>query len=110
LRYEDLLADPHQQFSRMIEFLGWPDLGPDALSDAIEFGRFENMHELETRNTYNNPRLIPPPDGNPEGFKTRRGKIGGYVDYLDDRDIDYLDRYIDEHLDDAYACYKSPPV
>jgi len=107
VRYEDLVADPIAHFRRFIEFFGWPDLGAEVLSKAVDLGRFENMREFEARNTFDNPRLAPPPDGDSDGFKTRRGKIGGYVDYLNRHDIDYLNRYIDDNLDDHFADYKS---
>jgi hypothetical protein len=107
IRYEDLVADPHTQFGRFIEFFEWPDLGADRLAGAIEFGRFENMRELEAQNIFGNPRLLPPEDGNPDGFKTRRGKIGGYTDYLDDEDIAYLDGCIDRTLDELFSFYRA---
>jgi hypothetical protein len=41
--------------------------------------------------------------GDPESFKTRRGKIGGYVDYLSAEDIAWLNRRIDAELDPFYG-------
>ena len=38
-------------------------------------------------------QLLQPGDVNdPESYKVRRGKIGGYVDYLDPSDVEYADQ------------------
>ena len=64
------------------------------------------MKNMEQDNVLNNARLKPPEDGDPEGFKIRRGKVGGYVDYLSKDDIEYIDQYLDANLDDFYSFYK----
>jgi hypothetical protein len=48
-------------------------------------------------------------EGDPESFKTRRGKIGGYVDYLSADDVAWLNRRIDAELDPFYG-YSSAPM
>jgi len=109
MRYEDMHADPLDAFGRMIGFLDWPDHGDDALSAAISFGDFDNMRKLEQNNTLNNIRLKAPEDNNPEGFKVRRGKVGGYLDYFSEADIAFVNDYLKTELDDFYADYKSVP-
>ena len=66
------------------------------------------MRRLEESDSLNNVMLKPPPDGNPEGFKLRRGMVGGYRDYLTDDDIAFMDDYLRTGLDDLYADYKKP--
>lgn len=106
LRYEELQDDPIREFSRLIGFLDWPDFGEDEVRRAVTAGRFEEMHNLESSGDLESIRLAAPASGDPEAFKTRRGIVGGYVDYLDQSDIDYIDAYLDEHLDDTYSYYK----
>lgn len=111
LRYEDLIGDPMGEYRRLIEFLGWPDHGRGALTAAISFGQFDKMKKLEREDTFNNVRLKPPEDGNPEGFKVRRGKVGGYVDYFSNDDLSFVNDFLQQQLDDFYEFYKpTPPV
>ena len=39
----------------------------------------------------------------PETFKVRKGKVGGYVDYLDAKEIEYLDNKIEADLDPIFG-------
>jgi len=38
----------------------------------------------------------------------RRGKVGGYVDYLGPDDIAYMNDYLAAELDDFFAFYRTP--
>jgi hypothetical protein len=104
-RYEDFHADPQREFGRLMTFLGWPKVDAGRLEGAISAGRFDNMKKLEESNHFKSARLYPPEDGDPEGFKVRRGKIGGYHDYLSPDDIKYIDDYLDDELDPLYDFY-----
>ncbi len=108
IRYEGLSANTHGELARLIEFFGLPNLGPDAIDDAVSFSSFDNMRRLEETNALDHLALQPPRDGDPEGFKVRRGVVGGYWDYLSDDDIAFVDDYLGKELDDLYADYKKP--
>jgi alcohol sulfotransferase len=41
--------------------------------------------------------------GDPESFKTRKGKVGGYREYLCDADVDWVNARIDASLDPTYG-------
>ena len=109
MRYEDMHADPLAAYKNLIGFIGWPDHGDGALAAAVAFGDFDNMKMLERNNTLNSVRLKPPEDDNPEGFKVRRGKVGGYVDYFSEDDTAFVNDYLERELDDFYGAYKSAP-
>ena len=47
--------------------------------------------------------------GDAESFKTRKGKIGGYAEYLSPEDVEWLNRRIDTELD-PYFGYSSAPL
>lgn len=106
LRYEMLLADPLARFAELVRFLRLPEHGIDAIKDAVNFGAFDNLRALEQNDAFFNRRLSPPKDRDPEAYKIRRGKVGGYRDYLSAADIAYVDDYLRETLDDYYAFYK----
>lgn len=104
--YEDMSRSPKEMFIKCIELLEWPDKGETFIDDIIAKGRFDNMHEMERTNELQTVRLSPSGDGDPEGFKTRKGKVGGYVDYLSEEDLNYISDYLNTHLHNDYAAYK----
>ncbi len=108
LRYEDLHADARGEVTRLIAFFGLPDFGRGAIDDAVAFGDFNNMRQLEKTNQLGNIRLRPPPDGDPGGFKLHKGVVGGYRDYLSKEDVAYIDDYLHTELDDYFSDYKVP--
>ncbi len=91
-----------------------PDAEPDpaALGRAVEIASFENMRRLEEGDlqapgaalvaALKEEALRPFDAGDPESFKVRRGKVGGYVDYLARPDIEFLHREI-ARLDPRYG-------
>lgn len=105
-RYEDLHAQPVESLKRVLEFLGWSSVEDEAVRHAVEACEFSRMRKMEESRALGNQRLMPPEDGDPEGFKVRKGQVGGYREYLSDEDIAWADAYLDEHLSDFYAFYK----
>ncbi len=90
VRYEDLRADTVGQFRDLLHFLGVRQVDEEVLARAVAFGSFENMRRLEESGRYGEAlRAADPAD--PESYKVRRGKIGGYVDYLSPDDTAWLD-------------------
>jgi len=92
VRYEDLHATPNEQFRRVLAALGETDPKARDFESALEFSRFGNMRKMEASLGYDRQLLQPGDVNDPESYKVRRGKIGGYVDYLDPKDIEYADK------------------
>lgn len=92
VRYEDLHATPNEQFRRVLVALG--ETAPQArhFEKALESSRFDNMRKMEASLEYDRQLLQPGDVNDSESYKVRRGKIGGYVDYLDPSDIAYADQ------------------
>jgi len=108
VRYEDLKADASAQLKRIAEFIG-VEIAPADIDEAVEFGSFDNMRAMETGNVLDRGRLRPRDPNDVESFKTRRGKVGGYVDYLKPDEIEWMERKIRETLDPSYG-YGTPPA
>ncbi len=118
LRYEDARRDPARAFSAALRFL-LPTVALDApaLERAVEIASFENMRRLEAGTEgakgtelvtdLNKEALRPKNADDPDSYKVRRGKVGGYTDYLGAPDIAYLNRAL-ETLDSRYG-YGDPP-
>ena len=89
LRYEDLRADPITQFRRVLGGIGEPDPVEPHFTAALEFSQFGNMKKMEASRAYD-PKLLQPGNvSDPESYKVRRGKVGGFVDYLGSNDLEY---------------------
>lgn len=107
ITYEELTEDTKAVLQRCLDFLQWPQHEPAFLDEVVAFGSFANMRRLEETDALNSVRLRPQQVDDPESFKVRRGKVGGYVDYLSAKDIAFIDAFLDDQLADFYALYKN---
>ena len=109
LRYEDLRADPEVHLKRVLDFLG---AAPSAaeIADAVAFASFDNMRKLEASAAFgrDDRRIVPGEASNPESFKVRRGKVGGYRDYLSGEQADALDQLVAGRLSPAFGYGPAP--
>ena len=96
LAYEDLHRDAMGSLRSVLDFLEAAPVGDDVLRSAVEYGRFENMQRLEREAAFDlhNRRLAARDPNDPESYKTRKGQVGGYRDYLSAEEIAYLDERI----------------
>ena len=113
LRYEDARADPAATFAAALRFLR-PDAEPDpaAVGRAVAIASFDNMRRLEAGDRHapgaelvadlQEEALRPCDAADPDSYKVRRGKVGGYVDYLAGPDIAFLNREL-TRLDPRYG-------
>lgn len=86
IRYESLREAPAENFLALLAFLG--ETAPDMsiFQEALDFSRFDNMQKLEAAGAFDSKILRPGDVRDPESFKVRRGKIGGYREYLSTKD------------------------
>ena len=101
-RYEDWQAEPDRYFGEIIAFLGDGAVDRPRLQQAIDESRFDKMQQRE-RSGAEGPSAVRPgnPD-DPESFKARKGKVGGYREYLSDGDIAVIERAM-THLDTRFG-------
>ena len=89
MRYEDLRSDPAEQFGRVLAAIREQQVSREHLAAAVRFSEFSNMKKLEAANAFDSKILQPRDMDDPESFNVRRGRIGGYADYLSASDIEY---------------------
>ena len=96
IRYEALRASPTEHFRDLLAVLG--EASPDAqiFQEALEFSRFDNMQKLEAAGAFDSNILHPGDVRDPESFKVRRGKVGGYREYLSVEDQQYAAKALAE--------------
>ena len=85
VRYEDMRVDPARELGRILEFTGTPG-SADEIAEAVNFAAYDNMKKLETEGFFQNAgaRVKAGDAENPQSFKVRRAKVGGFRDYFDD--------------------------
>ncbi len=89
VRYEALRASPDEHFRDLLAVLGEAEPDGTIFKGALEFSRFENMQKLEAAGAFDSNILHPGDVRDPESFKVRRGKVGGYREYLSLEDQKY---------------------
>jgi hypothetical protein len=95
VRYEDMRARPHEALKRAVAFLGTPGTD-EQIADAVAFASLDNMRRLERGRAlgFSGQRLVPGDRANPDSYKVRRAKIGGYRDYFDDEQVAAIDALV----------------
>lgn len=95
LSYENLKNNPIESFQEIVNFID-VDCPSDDLQRAVQYASFDNMRKIEKSGEGN---LIQNYHGtfgerhksdDPESMRVRRGQIGGFVDYLSEKDILYV--------------------
>ena len=89
VRYEDLQKEPTTHFGRVLEAVGETQISPSHLEAALQFSQFGNMKKMEAAGAFDSKILQTRDQQDPESFNVRRGKIGGYNDYLSAEDQAY---------------------
>lgn len=107
VRYEDLRRDTERELLRLLAFLGIEGVSAATLEEAARFASFENMRKMESSGAVDSGRLRPRDPKDPESFKTRRGKVGGFVDYLIPDEIEDVEQRIRSGLDASFG-YSQP--
>ncbi|MCB1678296.1 MAG: sulfotransferase domain-containing protein [Halioglobus sp.] len=92
VRYEDMRADPAAALERILAFTGTP-VSPAQVREAVEFAAYDNMKKMEQEQFFkgSGARVKPGDRDNPQSFKVRKAKVGGYRDYFTDEQCRQLD-------------------
>ncbi len=102
VRYEDIHQDPFSQLKKILTFCGIRGIDKGIIKKSVLFASFDKMRKKEKEGSFNESILKPGKANSEESFKTRKGKVGGYKDYLSDSDIVYIQKKIkEEAIDDC---------
>ena len=104
VRYEDLRSQPEREMGRIVEFLGL-EANPEFLSDTAEFASVENLRKKEQENYFwrSGSRVQAKDVNDPNTFKVRKAKVGGYRDYFDDDQVAEFTAMVDSGLLPAFG-------
>lgn len=104
VRYEDLRKNTKGELHRILTFMKQNPTDAE-VEQSVEFAAFENMKKLEEKRVFwlTGKKMLPGEKGNPDSYKTRRAKVGGYQDYFDDAQVQQIKDYISAHLDPVFG-------
>lgn len=104
LRYEDMHADPAANLRRMVAFLDMPS-DEQHIEEAVRFASVDNLRELERKRFFRGSgiRMRAKDRSNPDSYKVRRAKVGGYRDYFDDDQLARIDALARSSLSPVYG-------
>ena len=54
------------------------------------------MKKMEEQNKFKDSRMQSAKPGDKNAMKARKGKVGGFVDYFDQSDLDYIEQSVKE--------------
>ena len=99
VRYEDLRSQPEREMARIVEFLDLA-VNDEFLKDTAEFASVENLRKKEQENYFwrSGSRVQAKDVNDPNTFKVRKAKVGGYRDYFDDDQVAELEAVVDSGL------------
>lgn len=95
IQYENIMGNPHHEFSDLLAFILQGDVNRLALDKAVEETRFNKMKENEKNRLHAEVQLTARSTGDEDTFKVRRGKVGGYKDYLSREELQYVSAAMD---------------
>lgn len=99
ITYEEMDADATSVILEIVNFVG-AEITHGEIDRAVRNNTFQKMREREARGEYadrygNDLRATDLADA--ESFKVRRGKIGGFVDYLAAEDVALCNEILEKH-------------
>lgn len=107
VRYEDLRTEPESVLRRMVSFLEAP-FSDQEIAQAVSFASFDNLRALEQANYFRNAGLTLRNPDDPDTFKVRRGKVGGYRDHFTPEQLAHIDALVRTRLDPVLGYGAAP--
>jgi hypothetical protein len=119
VRYEDLRGKTRETLSEVLGWLGIGEINEKIMDEVLALGDINRMRKSEAESAQGSHTLRrtdpnagdafqtrafqPANPEDPESFKVRKGKVGGYTDYLGEREIEFLNRKIREELNPVFG-------
>lgn len=103
LAYEDLRSDTHYHLEEVARFLRIPGIDAACIDAAVSENQFGRMQQRERSGYYTTDRMQAANVQDPDSYKTRRAKVGGYRDYLETDQVTAINAYLRENLHSFYC-------
>lgn len=110
VRYEDMRADTAQVLETILDFI---DAEPrrEEVEAAVKFASVENMRRMEEQQAFwfSGSRMVAGDRNNPNSYKVRKAKVGGFRDYFDDEQIAAMESLLANRLDPVFGYSSTHP-
>ena len=98
VRYEDMRSDPARVLADVLAFTG-TEVSGEQVQEAVDFAAYDNMKKMEQDKFFKDSggvRVKPGDKDNPDSFKVRKAKVGGYRDHFNEEQLAWLDAQVDQ--------------
>ena len=102
VRYEDLRADPLGTLPKITALMD-ETFSDREFEEAVAFGAFDNLKSLERQGFFRQGGLSLRDAKDPESFKVRRAKVGGFRDYFTEAQVAELEELVRTRLSPAFG-------
>jgi hypothetical protein len=102
VRYEDLRSGPATALKNITRLMG-DSFSDDEIKAAVDFGSFDNLRKLEGDGFFRQGGLTLRNAKDPESFKVRRAKVGGYRDYFTSEQAAELEELVNSRLSSVFG-------
>lgn len=111
VRYEDLRTHTAAELARITALMN-EDFSADEIEAAVAWASVDNLRRMESAGKFRQGGMTLRNPEDPNSFKVRRAKIGGYRDYFTDDELEELEALVDTRLDPAlgYGGERSRPA
>jgi hypothetical protein len=95
VRYEDMRRDPAAVLASILAFTGTA-VTAEQVRQAVEFAAYDNMKKMEEDKFFkgSGARVKPGDKDNPQSFKVRKAKVGGFRDYFTEEQCEQLEQMV----------------
>lgn len=99
VRYEDMKTDTTSTLQRIVDFMNIPATA-EHVRQAVEYATVENMRALEQKRVFwlAGSRMKAADSKNPNSFKVRKAKVGGYRDEFTPAQLREIDALVETGL------------
>jgi len=106
VRYEDMKEDPRRELRRVLGFVDLSVIPDEIINQAVEYASFENMRKMEAEGRFHSGILKPADQADRESYKTRRGRVRGYLEYLSEQEVQWLNQKMQTTLSPFYGYWR----
>ncbi len=102
IRYEDLRSETNRTLKIVTEVMG-ESFTDEEIQEAVDFGSFDNLRKLESKGFFRRGGMNLRNPDDPNTFKVRRGKVGGYRDYFTPEQVAEIEALLVERLSPTFG-------
>ena len=97
LHYEDLRSEPGKLLKQITGLMG-DSFSEKEIQAAVDYGSFDNLRKLESDGFFRQGGLTLRNAKDPESFKVRKAKVGGFRDYFTPKQVAELEQLMEDTL------------